>query len=107
VIFNHKCYDKEEEEALIKRVIGVPGDTVIIADGELYINGKVIHEEYLGEKMVGSFGPYEVPEGQYFVLGDNRNISEDSRYWDNTFVSEDEIVAKAILKYKPSIELIK
>ncbi len=107
VIFEHQCYDGEGKEALIKRVIGVPGDTIVITDGELYVNGEQVYEEYLGEAMIGNFGPYEVPENCYFMLGDNRNISEDARYWDNTYVDRDEIIAKAIFKYKPSIERIK
>ena len=107
VIFEHQCYKNDDKEALIKRVIGVPGDTVVITDGQLYVNGEAVIEDYLSEPMVGNYGPYEVPEGCYFMLGDNRNISEDGRYWDNTYVSEDEILAKAIFKYNPSFEVIK
>lgn len=107
VIFEHQCYKGKEKEALIKRVIGIPGDTIVITNGELYVNGEAVWEDYLSEDMIGNFGPYEVPENSYFMLGDNRNISEDARYWDNTYVAEDDIIAKAILKYNPSFELIK
>ena len=65
-------------------------------NGVLYINGREYKEDYLAEDMIGNFGPYEVPEDSYFMLGDNRNISEDSRYWDNTYVDGDDIVAKGI-----------
>ena len=51
--------------------------------------------------MEGSFGPYTVPEVGYFVLGDNRNNSRDSRYWEHTFVTEDEILGKAVFRYWP------
>ena len=107
VIFTHQCSKNEEEESYIKRIIGVPGDTIVITDGVLYINGKEYKENYLAEGMIGSFGPYEVPEDSYFMMGDNRNISEDSRYWDNTYVDGDDIVAKAFLKYDPSFKAIK
>ena len=101
VIFSHKCYEATEEETLIKRIVGLPGETILIEDGVLYINGEVYEEDYLSEAMTGSFGPYEVPEGQYFVMGDNRNISNDSRYWDSHFVAFNEIIARAAFSYYP------
>lgn len=107
VIFTHQSYDDKPSEDFIKRIIGVPGDTIVITDGELYVNGKVTQETYLGEPMVGNFGPYTVPEGEYFMLGDNRNISEDARYWDDTFVDREDIIAKAIFKYNPNFKFIK
>ncbi len=87
------------EEDYIKRVIGLPGETVEVIDGVVYIDGKPLEEDYLKEPMVGSFGPYEVPEGCYFMMGDNRNISWDARYWTEKFVEKDKIRGKAILKY--------
>lgn len=80
-------YPDDESQIFIKRVIGLPGDKIEIADGRLIINGEAMVEDYVKEPMTGSFGPYEVPEGCYFMLGDNRNISQDSRYWKNTYVS--------------------
>ena len=56
--------------------------------------------------MQGSFGPYTVPDDCYFMLGDNRNNSKDSRYWVNTFVRFDQIVGKAVVRYYPSIKLL-
>ncbi|HHV71704.1 MAG TPA: signal peptidase I [Clostridia bacterium] len=85
----------------VKRVIGLPGDEVVIKDGNLFINGQEIQEDYLNEPMRGDFGPYLVPEGHYFMLGDNRNSSNDSRFWDNKYVSKDKIIGKAFFRIFP------
>ena len=63
----------------VKRIIGLPGDTVEVKDGYLIVNGVIYAEKFLHERPVENFGPYTVPEGQYFVMGDNRNNSNDSR----------------------------
>lgn len=99
--------DETGKTNYIKRVIGLPGETVNIVDGVVYIDGKELKEDYLKEKPQGSFGPYEVPEKSYFVMGDNRNNSSDARFWENTYVTEDKIIAKAVIKYWPNIKLIK
>jgi len=100
-------FPDDETKLYIKRVIGLPGDVVQIESGVLYINGEIYNEDYLKAPMVGSFGPYCVPADHYFMLGDNRNISIDSRRWQNTYVSKNKIIAKAILKYYSSLEFIK
>lgn len=87
------------DEDYIKRVIGLQGDTVEVKDGLVYINGEPYEEDYLKEPMEGSFGPYVIPEDCYFMMGDNRNISWDARYWTNKFVDEDKIKGKALFKY--------
>lgn len=107
VIFEHQCYKDSEKEALVKRVVGIEGDTVQIINGVLYRNGKVIEENFLAEPMEGSYGPYVVPAGCYFLLGDNRNISDDARFWDYAYVKKEDIIAKAVFKYAPSFESIK
>lgn len=96
-------YPDDETQLFIKRVIGLPGETVEIRDGLIYINGSDVPLEDVNikEPMTGSFGPYEVPEDSYFVMGDNRNNSLDSRYWKNTFVTKDEILGEAFLRYWP------
>ena len=96
----------DEKKLFVKRIIGMPGDSVEIYGGAVYINGEKFEEDYLNEDMSkeGIWGVYEVPEGAYFVLGDNRNWSEDARYWENTYVYKDKIVGKAFLKYFPKIE---
>ena len=87
----------------VKRVIGLPGETVEVKDGKVYINGSdtPLDEPYLPEPMEGSYGPYEVPEGCYFMMGDNRNNSLDARFWDNKFVAKNKIVAKVLFCYYP------
>lgn len=98
-----------DEYYYVKRVIGLPGDTILIADGKVYINGsdEPLDEPYLKETPIGDFGPYEVPEGCYFVMGDNRNHSNDSRYWINTYVPRENIYAKAIFVYWPRLSIIR
>ena len=83
----------------VKRIIGTEGDVVEVEDGEVYVNGEMLTEDYIAETTVGDFGPYLVPEDSYFMMGDNRNHSLDSRYWDNKFVHEDEILGKVVLRY--------
>ena len=96
----------EEDVLFVKRIIGLPGETINIIDGKVYIdnNETPLDDSYILEKMEGSFGPYTVPEGCYFMLGDNRNDSKDSRYWENKFVEKDKILGKAIFKYYPKFE---
>ncbi len=96
-------YPDDESIYYIKRVIGLPGEVVEIRDGKVYINGSEtpLDDSFCPEVPVGSYGPYAVPEDSYFVLGDNRNNSKDSRFWINTFVSKDEILGKAEFRYWP------
>lgn len=72
-------FHANQEKDFIKRVIGLPGDKIIIDNGNLFRNGKLVEEPYIQEKMVGSLEETTVPEGCVFVLGDNRNNSKDSR----------------------------
>lgn len=101
-------YPDDESILYVKRIIGLPGDVVNIIDGKVYLNDDTIHldEPYLPEKMLGSYGPYVVPENSYFAMGDNRNNSIDSRSWQNTFVHEDKILGKSIFRYYPKLELL-
>lgn len=88
-----------EEEDYIKRIIGLPGETIEGKDGVVFINGTALEEGYFKEEPTGDFGPYDIPENCYFMMGDNRNISLDARYWENKFVEKDKIEGKAIFKY--------
>jgi signal peptidase I len=96
-------YPDDESKLFIKRIIGLPGETVSIVDGKVYINGSTepLDDSFCRETPMGSFGPYVVPENSYFVMGDNRNDSHDSRYWVKTFVTRDKILGKAALRYWP------
>lgn len=106
VIFNAP---DDPSEKYIKRVIGLPGETVTIEDAQVYINGEPLEEDYLksateeDEVWTTNAGPYEfkVPEDSYLLLGDNRNGSSDARVWEHTYVSKDAIIGKAILRYYP------
>ena len=102
-------YPDDGEKLLIKRVIGLPGDMVIIKDGLVYINGseEPLDEPYAHGTNKQDFGPYMVPADCYFVLGDNRDNSKDSRYWTNTFVTKKQIVAKALFRYNNGFKTFK
>ena len=95
-------YPDDPSENFVKRVIGTPGDVVEIIDGITYVNGEVLDEPYLKEPPIPrSFGPFEVPEGHYFMMGDNRNNSNDSRFWKNTYVPRNYVLGKALFVYWP------
>lgn len=99
VLFNSPLGDKKE---YVKRIIGVGGDTVRITNGRVYINeaplffpGAVIRKDYF------NLDSKTIPEDHYFVLGDNRRNSHDSRYWDNPFVPHSELIGQANFIYWP------
>ena len=85
------------DTALIKRVIGVPGDKVEVKEGNLYLND-VAQDNYISDKNINySIGPLIVPEQSLWVMGDNRNNSMDSHIWG--FLPYEKIIGKAILRY--------
>jgi len=92
-------FPDNEEEDYIKRVIGCPGETIEGKNGLVYIDGVAIEEDYITEALDNDFGPYQVPEDSYFMMGDNRNASVDSREWNNKFVSKDKIYGKVLFKF--------
>lgn len=94
----------ELEEKLIKRLIGLPGDKILIENGEVYVNGEKLIEDYIGNSDRFN-GEYEVPEGKYFFLGDNRLWSKDSRYWINPYIDGKDIIGKAQFKVYPFSEI--
>lgn len=98
--------DPTGDTLYVKRVIGLPGETIEVKDGVVFVDNVGLEETYLKEETYGDFGPYEVPEDSYFMMGDNRNNSLDSRYWSNKFVEEDEILGKVFIRYFPSPKVI-
>ena len=108
VVIFHFPDDPTGKTYYVKRIIGLPGETVDIVDGKVYIDGSdtPLDEPYLAEPMEGSWGPYEVPEGSYFMMGDNRNNSLDARYWENQYVKKDKIIAKVLFCYFPKFKKV-
>lgn len=96
-------YPDDENELFVKRVIGLPGESVHIEDAKVYIDGVELEESYLKEEWTIATGTYdfEVPEDCYLMLGDNRNNSKDARYWENKYVNIDKILGKALFIYWP------
>ncbi len=87
------------DDPYIKRVIGLPGETVEAKDGKVYVNGKVVSEPYLHGYVMADFGPTVVPQGQLFVMGDNRAVSLDSRVFGT--VPMKSIIGRAMFAYWP------
>jgi signal peptidase I len=86
------------DEELVKRIIGLPGDNVVVKDNQVYVNGQKLDEPYIAQAPLYS-GEWIVPEGTLFVLGDNRNNSNDSKDWG--LLPQDNVVGKAVLIYWP------
>ena len=101
-------FPDNEEETFVKRVIGLPGEKIEIRDGKVYINDATepLYEPYLRETPRSEdFGPVVVPEDSYFMMGDNRNHSSDSRAWNTFYVTKDQLLAKAWLRIWPPFHL--
>lgn len=105
IIFN---YPDDETQIYVKRVIGLPGETVQVVNGVVYVTKTDGETIQLDDSFVtngtpeGDFGPFEVPADSYFMMGDNRNSSWDSRFWNNKFVNKEKILGKVKFKYYPS-----
>jgi signal peptidase I len=88
-----------QDQAFIKRIIGLPGQTVTVKKGLVYLNDKALVEKYIAEPPKYQWGPYRVPENQYFVMGDNRNNSNDSSRWG--FLPKQNIIGRAVVRFWP------
>ena len=99
-------FPDNEKIFYVKRIIGLPGETVDIVDGQVYLNGEEepFEEPYIREPMIPEEPRhFEVPEGCYLMLGDNRNESSDARAWMNTYVKKKKIIAKVLFRYYPKL----
>lgn len=93
-------YSREEKKIMLKRVIGIAGDNISFIDGDVFINGKICVEDYLVEDTeTNADYDFLVPEGCVFVLGDNRENSLDSRYWNNPYISIKDIYGRVFFHF--------
>lgn len=106
-------YPRDRDRDFVKRVIALPGDTVDIRDGVVYVNGSALDEPYVknhdrftlnaGPNRIFKSAPFTVPDGHYFMLGDNRPNSQDGRFWG--FVPDDDIHGPVFFRYWPLTRL--
>ena len=105
-------YPDDRKQYFVKRVIGLPGETVEVIGGVVYVtktDGETIQldDSFVTNcKPTGDYGPFVVPEDCYFMMGDNRNSSWDSRFWTNKYVPKDDIIGKVKFRYYPNFSKI-
>ena len=92
-------YPRDPRQTFVKRIVGLPGDTVSIAAGRVFVDGRLLPEPYRVYAAHGDMAPQFVPHESYFVMGDNRDVSDDSRYWGD--LPRHDIIGRAVACYWP------
>ena len=106
ILFNPP--DEDSDIPYVKRIIGLPNEKVDIIDGKVFINDSTIplDDSFIKGIARGNFNSFYIPDNCFFVMGDNRNGSVDSRHWNNSFVSRDNIIAKLYIEYFPKPRIL-
>lgn len=94
-----ELFEGKRKDAFIKRVVGLPGETIEITEGMVLVNDEPLEEDYIKAPPDYQWGPEEVPAESYLVLGDNRNSSYDSHAWG--FLPEENIIGRAVVRFWP------
>ena len=92
-------YPRDRRQTFVKRIVGLPGDTVSMKSGRMYVDGTLLPEPYRVYTAHGDMAPQLVPHECYFVMGDNRDVSDDSRYWGD--LPSHDIIGRAVACYWP------
>jgi signal peptidase I len=103
VVFRQVAPPGSPKRDIIKRVIGLPGEELTIKDGIVYINGKAVEETHPMNRDFSDFGPIVISPDAYFVMGDNRPASADSRYWG--FLPKENVIGPAFIRIWPLTKL--
>lgn len=104
VVFFH--HTELGEKWLVKRVIALPGQTFSMEHGRVYLDGRLLDEDYITEFSTDSYPEILVPEDCYLVLGDHRTNSHDSRFWSDPFVRREDLLGRALFVYFPKFQLL-
>lgn len=92
---------KESDMVMVKRVVGLPNERIKCVNNVVYINDEPLEQDFLEDDVwTSDFDEYEIPDNSYFMLGDNREVSQDSRYWADPFVEKSEIWGTPFFKIK-------
>jgi signal peptidase I len=100
-------YPDDETQLFVKRLIGLPGETVEVINGKVYIDDSELplDDSFVKEVSQDTAGPYRVPPGAYFMMGDNRTNSHDSRGWNNTYVYREKMLGRVVFRYFPPFKI--
>lgn len=99
LVFRQVAPEGTPKRDLIKRLVGLPGETLEVKQGIIYINSKPIEEKQAMNQDYANFGPVKIPADSYFMMGDNRPASADSRYWG--FLPKRNVIGQAFLRLWP------